>query len=273
MRTKSTFALLSLAAIFLALAVAPTDCAAALGVKYKTSGTFSDSAGSQHAWSVNDAHTLIWDGEAYIPVGTSFVPKYVVQGDTEENYQADVKALESLKTKGVTDILLKGSGPITAGDPLAWQRIVNYLDTNGFTYGIELDDGPKEPLQGYLVALNRYRLEGPSSDTAISCYWPDVDSAIYVVVNKYDNTIAATGGAVRKDGRLTVNLAGPLTSEILDAAHKASAGRAGESATSGAVRGIDRVAVLQGYQTRRGMRFRGAVYEQDGFRGGWRALS
>ena len=96
------------------------------------------------------------------------------------------------------------------------QKIVDYLGTYGFTYGIEMDDGPKDSLQGYLISPNRYRLEGPSSLTNIPCNWPNVDSAIYVVINKFDNTIKYSGGAFARNGKLTISLSEALgSSDIL----------------------------------------------------------
>lgn len=186
-------------------AVLPVTGVAA-GVKYKTVGTYTDSAGGQHAWSVNDAHTLLWDGDPYIPVGGAFVSRYITLGATDENYQADVSALETLKSKGITDIILKSTGAITSTDAAAWQKMIDYLDSSGFDYGIEMNDGPKDALKGYLISASVYRLDGPSDQQVITCEWPDVDSAIYVIVNKLDNAVKSTGGALVKDGKVTINL-------------------------------------------------------------------
>jgi hypothetical protein len=208
--TKSSSALLlALLLSLAALAIVPGHCAA---VKYKTSGTYVDSAGGQHPWNVNDAHALVWDGRPYVPVGVSFVPRGVVPGASDSDHQADLAALDAIKSSGIVDVLLKAPGPITATDPAAWQKIIDYLDANGFTYGIEMSDGPKDTLRGYLVSPNRYRLEGPTTDATITFRWPDVDSAIYVVVNRIDNSVKATGGAVVKDGKTTIRLSEPLTS-------------------------------------------------------------
>lgn len=203
--------------LLLSLVLASTICISipgfTLGVKYRTSGAYVDGQGGQHQWNVNDAHTLIWDNNPYIPVGCVFTSKYLSNQSTEEDYQVDVKALESIKAGGVTDIILKSGGPITSTRPESLQKIIDYLNANGFAYGIEMDDGPKEGLRGCLVSPNRYRLEGPSDKTTIICNWPNVDSAIFVVVSKYDNAIRAKGGAVVKDGKVTVILSEPLTKD------------------------------------------------------------
>lgn len=202
-------------ALAVAIALPAIQCAGA-PLKYKTTGLYKDSAGREHAWSINDSHTLIWNGEPYIPVGCVFEPASTHSGAGDAELRSDLSALNSLKSKGITDVILKPSGPVTSTDPAAWQRIIDHLDSNGFTYGIQMDDGPKQPLSGYLVAPNAYRLEGPLVTTRIVCDWPDVDSAIYVVVRRYDMSVVFSGGAVVREGKVTINLPDPLDAgEIL----------------------------------------------------------
>lgn len=205
-------------AISLALILTVALGAAAPGatVKYKTSGTYRDRAGTTHPWSINDAHTLLWDGSSYIPVGAVFTPRYLALGATEENLKADTAALEAAKANGITDIILRSGGPITSSDPAALQKIIDYLDSNGFTYGLELDDGPKQGLSGYLIAPSLYRLEGPMVESNGTWSWPGVDSATYVVASKADLSVKATGGALVKNGKVTISLADPLsTSQVM----------------------------------------------------------
>lgn len=225
-------------------------------VKYRSSGTFVDASGGQHAWSINDGHTLLWESDPYIPVGTVFVSQYLAPTVGDDAYVADVKNLETLKSKGITDVILTSGGPITLSAPASLQKMIDYLDANGFTYGIELDDGPKTPLQGYIISPNRYRLEGPSDKTTISCTWPNVDSAMYVVVSKFDNSIKANGGAIVKDGKVNIFLASPLKigDVLIVYPHKtlASAG----DLWSGYGEYRDRVlAFFKGVKFGRGMRF------------------
>lgn len=188
----------------------------AAGVKYKTSGTFADSHGTQNPWSINDGHTLIWNSKPYIPVGVVFEPSSLAAKASDDTYQADIKNFETLKSKGITDLIVKSPGPITDSSPAALQKIVTYLDANGFAYGIEFNDGPKPALKGYVIAPGSYRMEGPSDETTIKCAWPNVDSAIYLIVSKFDNSIKANGGAIVKDGKVTIYLPSPLRSgEVL----------------------------------------------------------
>jgi hypothetical protein len=211
MRKLYTFFSIGSIAVFLTLfSLFPISCEA-YGIKYKTSGNYVDSAGNQHVWNVNEAHTLIWDGDAYIPVGGAFTSRYITDA-TEANYQADITDLDVVKAQGITDIILKAQGPITSADPTALQKVIDYLDANGFNYGIEMDDGPSAPLSGFLISPNRYRLEGPWDQRTITCSWPDVDSAIYLVVSQFDNTIIDRGGAIVIGGKTTITLREPLRS-------------------------------------------------------------
>lgn len=199
--------------LFVLMSCIPALC---LGVKYKTSGTFIDSAGSSHPWSISDSHTLIWDSNPYIPVGAVLVSSYLSPGAGDDAYKADIARLDMLKSKGITDIVLKSSSPITASDPSALQKMIDYLESSGFYYGLELNDGPKAPLAGYVISPNRYRLEGPSDQSIITATWPDTDSAVYVIVSKFDGSIKSNGGAVVKDGKVTIYLPSALkSSEVL----------------------------------------------------------
>jgi len=256
MRHNRPLLLLALVLMFSAVCSVPGMGA---GIKYKTSGTFVDGSGGQHPWGINDAHTLLWDSEPYIPVGGVFVAQSLAPGAGDAAYQADVTALENLKAKEVTDIILKGPGPITSADPASLQKIISYLDTNGFTYGLEMDDGPNVPLQGYLVSPNRYRLEGPSEKTSLVCNWPGVDSAIYVIVDKSDNSIVSNGGALVRDGKITISLPGGLKSTdiLLVYPHKVLSTSAGAGDLwSGYDDYRDRVlAFFKGIKFGKGMRF------------------
>jgi len=178
----------------------------AVNVRYRTAGTFVDRAGGQHAWKVNEAHTLSWGGDPYIPVGAVFVSKYAGQEATDANFRSDTAALDAFKTKGITDIVLKLGKPVTSCDPAALQKIIDYLDSGGFAYGLEFADGPKLPLTGYVVSPNRYRMEGPSNDSTITFDWPNVDSAMFLVVGKYDSAIDEYGGASVSNGKVTIKL-------------------------------------------------------------------
>lgn len=244
--------------LLLVVAISCSLPALGVGVKYKSSGTYVDASGGQHAWSINDGHTLLWESDAYIPAGAVFVSQYLASGAGEDAYQADITGLQTLKGKGITDIILRSNGPITSSSAVSLQKMIDYLDSNGFAYGIEMDDGPKTPLEGYVISPSRYRLEGPSDKQSITCAWPNVDSAIYVIVSKFDNSIKANGGAIVRDGKVTVNIASPLKiGEVLIIyPHKNLAGSGVADLWSGYSEYRDRVlAFFKQIKFGRGMRF------------------
>ena len=105
--------------VLVSLFISSVPCAAA-GVKFVSSGIYTDASGGQHAWKINEFHTLLWDAEPYIPVGGVFASRYLSIEASDENYQADVKVLETIRGKGITDIILKSTKPMTATDAAAW---------------------------------------------------------------------------------------------------------------------------------------------------------
>jgi len=176
------------------------------GVKLVSSGEFTDRDGAVHTWRINGAHTLMWDGQPYMPIGGVFYSKYVCLGQTDENWQADVGALDLIKTKGITDLLLRTIGPVTWTKPEAWQKLLDYLDSSGFSYGIDFADGPKAPLDGFVIEPTRYRMADILKDASLSFDMPDVTSAIWMLCSSSDGEVLATGGASVADGKVRVQV-------------------------------------------------------------------
>ncbi|MEN6519758.1 MAG: hypothetical protein ABFD46_01200 [Armatimonadota bacterium] len=188
-------------------AVIPTY-AQTMSVKYASNGEFNASDKSIHRWKVDGAHTLIWDGQPYIPVGGVFYSSYICISQTEENWQADIKSLETIKASGITDLLLKAIGPATWTKPAAWQRLMDYLDANGFSYGIDLADGPKPPLNGYVIEPAKYRVADITKDTTFTFNMPDVVSALWMLCSADDGAVLASGGASVSGGKVRVDIKG-----------------------------------------------------------------
>ncbi|MGB9619893.1 MAG: hypothetical protein ACPL7K_05740, partial [Armatimonadota bacterium] len=94
------------ARVLVSLTLIPLICASTsclgFGLKYKTSGTYTDGAGAQHAWSVSEAHTLIWDGRPFVPTGVVFRSRCIALGLSDANFEADVRLLEKMKSAGIT---------------------------------------------------------------------------------------------------------------------------------------------------------------------------
>ncbi|MBI2844352.1 MAG: hypothetical protein HYX78_13200 [Armatimonadetes bacterium] len=198
-----------LTAVLLCLTISVPARPQIAGVKLVSSGEFKDKDGSLHSWKINGAHTLIWDGQPYIPLGGVFYSKYICLGQTEENWQADFRALELVKSKGITDILLKSIGPVSWTKPEAWQRLLDYLDSSGFTYGVDLADGPKAPLSGFIIEPTLYRLLNITQSSRLSFDMPDVTSAFWMLCSMADGRVITSGGATVSEGKVNVDVKVP----------------------------------------------------------------
>jgi len=125
---------------------------------------YRDGQGGNHTWSIDDGHTLSWDSQPYLPVGGAFEPHYWTDGQTEDNWKADVAALGVLHEHRVLDLYLtSGSAGLTSIPAAAVQRMIDYLDANGFRYGLEIADCHTSPLTGFVVKPELYRQVGPGS--------------------------------------------------------------------------------------------------------------
>src|ERR1019366_4040581 len=77
-----------------------------LARKSPSAGAYSDKkTKSRHTWQVNGAHTLLWDGAPYLPVGGAFSPRSFAVG-TDAAWNADVTALNALKAKCIHDLIV-----------------------------------------------------------------------------------------------------------------------------------------------------------------------
>ncbi|MDH7482563.1 MAG: hypothetical protein QHH26_11415 [Armatimonadota bacterium] len=160
-------------------------------------GTFTDRDGGKHQWYVNDTHTLVWDGNSYIPFGVEFTPKYLTDAQTEENLAADEAEIGALKLAGISDVIIKPEKALNSIPPSAFQRIIDLLETNGMHYGIELNDSPYSSLVGWVIAPTKYREDGIQARGEVIKSIPDTQMAFYVLCN-------AITGEVNRQGQATV---------------------------------------------------------------------
>lgn len=126
-------------------------------------GVYTDGTGEKHPWRVSENHTLLWDGKPFVPVGGLFQVRSWAPGATEADFADDIAALQRLKAAGITDIYLQPlKGGITLIKPAAIQRVIDAAETEGFTYGLSLADGPRTPLIGYQILPGRYLQDAPA---------------------------------------------------------------------------------------------------------------
>jgi hypothetical protein len=163
----------------------------------QTAGTFVDRANKPHNWSVNTGHTLVWENQPYVPVGGLFSPRFLALGATEENWQKDVAGLEVLKTKGVQDLIVDPVISPVDIPAAAWQRVIDYLDGNGFRYGISFGAGVNTPLSGTVIKPTSYRIEDVRENIDLSWSVADSDTARFVLVDGTDGTNILNQGTLR----------------------------------------------------------------------------
>ncbi len=101
-------------------------------------GTFTDKFGVAHRWHVNEAHTLFWDGEPFIPVGGMLIP--------DGNFDTFKSQIDLLISFGVRDVYWNVGNSVQI--PRTWetknddqlrlfQRCIDYMDAAGMRYGMQ----------------------------------------------------------------------------------------------------------------------------------------
>lgn len=154
-----------------------------------TTGAFRDKYGTPHYWHINKAHTLFWDGKPFVPAGGMFIY------DRDWNL---VKAqIDLLKKYGVKNIYLH----LGVNQPYVWkdysdddyayfQKTIDYLDENGFTYGIEFQ-ALEAKGYGYSYPGGGARVDHVKNSGTVRAEEKEARSAVFIV---HDN---ATGRAVQ----------------------------------------------------------------------------
>lgn len=167
-------------------------------LKAESGGTFTDSAGKAHTWRISQGHMLYWDDQPYIPVGGAFMPHSWVDGNNDSNWELDKSALDTLKKHHVVDLILTaGNYGLLHVHSDAIQKVLDYLDANGFRYGIEIADFPKDPLSGYVVRPSVYRNPSlPDNGPARFSHIPGLLDAFFMLVSTRDGSVDASGDAI-----------------------------------------------------------------------------
>lgn len=103
-----------------------------------------DKTGNCHLWYVNQFHTLIWDGEPYIPMGGMVCPNYIIWFDNDNpevnknNWDSDMAMLKMLKEKGIEHVYFNTCKWINDIPVWAWESYFAEVEKLGIKYGIQL---------------------------------------------------------------------------------------------------------------------------------------
>lgn len=198
--------------------VVPTPTAPLVLLKPESSGVFRDAKGGSHPWSIGQAHGLQWEGTPALPAGVVFTPQSWAGAATDDEWAKDKAALDVLAKQGVHDMLLTaGTRGLTHVPTAAAQRVLDYLDANGFHYGLRIADFPKDPLIGYVIKPAVYRNPSPSASEPTSFrHIPGLADAFYLLVTPQDGEIEESGDAQVLDGETAqVTLKNPVTDDVL----------------------------------------------------------
>lgn len=135
------------------------------------------------AWSLNDYHTLIWDGKPYLPIGARI--------------DGNPAAVKAAKAAGISDVIVdlpaNGSG---------WDDTLAALKANDMRYLIRIDS--LVPMaKGFAVEPSAYRIPGITETRTISVDLPGVTSAFVVLAEKVDSAITKAERVPVVNGKLT----------------------------------------------------------------------
>ena len=189
-----------------------------------SSGEFIDSQGAHHLWHVNPQHTLLWGGRPWIPAGGLFQSRYLTGPQTDENWAADQTDLQTLKQHGIHSLVLITTAeldPITGLPPADLQKVLDYLDSQGFQYGLSLSSFPRDPVEATIVNPALYRVASPVAG-AVNYFsnLSGLTGAQYYLVSLADGSILAAGNATVVDNQtasvtLSAGMGGPGTVLLL----------------------------------------------------------
>ncbi|MDQ2732313.1 MAG: hypothetical protein M3Y56_11685, partial [Armatimonadota bacterium] len=190
-------------------------------------GTYTDAAGKGHPWSVSAAHTLRWDGVAWIPTGLCFAPTAFAVAPTlspADSQAADAKTLDGWKAAGIEDLLVGMPAP-PAGAPgsasdapqfsdmpaPAAQSLLDKLEGNGFHYGIDLRGVLRGASEGYSFG----EPFTPAKETTVGLYSapaPEGVSSALFVARDGAGAVIRMGSVDAKDGMLEASV--PVASSV-----------------------------------------------------------
>ncbi|HEV2471099.1 MAG TPA: hypothetical protein VGS41_00425, partial [Chthonomonadales bacterium] len=91
------------------------------------------------------------------------------------------------RAQGVRDLIIRPPAPLTQEPPAAMQRLLDYLDTNGFRYGLSMGPGMQRPLSGTIVDPAVYRVADAADKLTAAWSVPQADSGLFVLVDSSDD--------------------------------------------------------------------------------------
>lgn len=153
------------------------------------SGTFAPAGGSPATWSINANHTLIWDGQPYLPLGARIV------GTVDEVARA--------KAAGIGDVIveLPASG-------MSWKPVLEKLEADGMRYLIAVSSAAPA-CSGIAIEPQSYRIPGITRPTRVEKSIPGAESALIMLVTRGDGLVKQTFRIFTPNGKLAFDVKPP----------------------------------------------------------------
>jgi hypothetical protein len=150
--------------LLLAAAIAAPSLALA-----QSSGTFKPQGAAPASWSINPNHTLIWNGQPYLPLGLRI-----------DGNPADIK---TARAAGVSDVIVQ-----LPAIGMGWKEAFAELESSQMRYLIDISS--LAPMaKGYAVEPQGYRISGITSKRLIDAKIPGALSALAVLMTRRDSQI------------------------------------------------------------------------------------
>jgi hypothetical protein len=170
-------------------------------------GAFVDREGGRHPWRIAESHTVIWEGEPYLPFGGMYCARAFWQ-DGDAPLERDRELLTLIRVAGIEDLYLN---PVREVPPPRLQQVLDLLELLDFRYGLQVCTPPQGRITGYEIRPDRFlaRAEAPGP---VAFPAEGLTSARYVVVSEAGGDLLASGTVAARDGAFSVD-PGPLPPE------------------------------------------------------------
>jgi len=148
-------------------------------------GVYKTPSGASAAWSINENHTLIWDGKPYLPIGIRI-----------DGTPGDVAAA---KSAGIHDVIVD-----LPSNGVGWDETLSALNDAKINFLLRVDSiAPMA--KGFAVEPQAYRITGITTPRTITVSLPGATSAFVILASRRDSSIASTGRVPVINGQLTYN--------------------------------------------------------------------
>lgn len=146
-------------------------------------GVYRPDSKTSIPWSINENHTLIWNGQPYMPVGA--------------RVDLDPESIRQTASAGVKDLVVD-----FPANGATWTPGIDALKAADARYLVRINS-LAPTCKGFAVQPGSYRLMGIVSPRAVTIDLPDAKSALVVLSLRRDGTIQKTERVPVVGGKLT----------------------------------------------------------------------